>query len=104
MVGPQPARYRLAVGSGQKSGRRVGSGRVEILWPERTSGSDTWKKISSTQTQIIKNFVSQLLKQFFECPTFASLKKHKKRFASLKKLKKHEFNFFQAKKTQKACI
>ena len=23
MVGPQPARYRLAVGSGQKSGRRV---------------------------------------------------------------------------------
>ena len=24
MVGPQPARYRLAVGSGQKSGRRVG--------------------------------------------------------------------------------
>ena len=24
MMGPQPARYRLAVGSGQKSGRRVG--------------------------------------------------------------------------------
>ena len=30
MVGPQPARYRLAVGSGQKSGRRVGSGRVGL--------------------------------------------------------------------------
>ena len=28
MVGPQPARYRLVVGSGQKSGRRVGSGRA----------------------------------------------------------------------------
>ena len=28
MMGPQPARYRLAVGSGQKSGRRVGSGRI----------------------------------------------------------------------------
>ena len=40
MVGPQPARYRLAVGSGQKSGRRVGSGRVEIFIIDIFLGKD----------------------------------------------------------------
>eukprot|EP00493_Phyllostaurus_siculus_P021617 UN21945 len=39
MVGPQPARYRLVVGSGQKSGRRVNmSWRAFGLPASKTSG------------------------------------------------------------------
>ena len=59
MLGHQPARHRPVVGSGQKSTRRVGSGRVgsgrvKILWPDDTSAANDNLRQNSNFESMVK--------------------------------------------------